>query len=413
MATATKKPAQELKAVESSTMVKTAEKDVKPFQQFLTKFNNDWSFNLAGALAYNFLLSTFPIIVAILAILGFILGAVKQNVTTIENSIAKSLPSSLNAGPIITAVGNNLQHSSGILLIISVVSAIIFGSRLFIVIEGMFCIVYHVRPRKLIPQNLMAIGMLIAFIIYIPLAALVSSIPTFINAILKNTPVGSFFAGIVGILFGVLVSFGLFLLIYIIVPNQRIKFKHSWLGALISGIALEIYLILFPLYVRYSLKGIAGAVGATVILLVFFYYFGVILFLGAEVNAFFSERVQPLPNDLATFVSTMAGRLNKDRPDVEAEHIDAKPTDRSDDAHINEARGVEGRGSGTRTQRRNRQKQQALASQPLAEAYVEATAKAKERASKGPSRTVTIFEIVAGSALTLLIEWLRFRRHVR
>ena len=408
MATATKKPEQELKAIESSKTVKTAEKDIKPFQQFLTKFSNDWSFNLAGALAYNFLLSTFPIILALLAILGFVLGALGQNVTVIENNIAHALPSSLNAGPIIHAIANNLQKSSGILLIFSIVSAIIFGSRLFIVIEGMFCIVYHVRPRKLIPQNLMAIGMLIAFIIYIPVAVLVSSIPTVINTILKNTPVGSFFGGVLGILFGVLVSFGLFLLIYIIVPNQRITFRHSWLGALISGIALELYLILFPLYVRYSLTNTAGAIGATVILIVFFYYFGIILFLGAEVNAYFSERVQPLPNDLATFVSTMAGRLNKDRPDVEAQHINAKPTDNADDAHMGEARRGE-----RRTQRRNSRKQQALASQPIAEEYVEATARAKERASRGPSKTITIFEIVAGSALTLIIEWLRFRRHAR
>ena len=408
MATATKKPAQELKAVGSSKTVKTAEKDVKPFQQFLTKFNNDWSFNLAGALAYNFLLSTVPILIALLAILGFVLSAIGQNVTTVEHNIANSLPKSLNAGSIIVAVGNNLQHSSGILLIISIVSAIIFGSRLFVVIEGMFCIVYHVRPRTLIPQNIMAIGMLIAFIIYVPVAVVASSIPTFISAILKNAPAGSFFAGVVGILFGVLVSFVLFLLIYIVVPNQRIEFKHSWLGALIAGAALEIYLILFPLYVRYSLSSTAGAVGATVILIVFFYYFGVILFLGAEVNAYFSERVQPLPNDLATFVSTMAGRLNKDRPNTETQHINAKPTDRSDDRHITEARGNE-----RQTQRRNSRKQQAVASQPIAEEYVEATAKAKERASKGPSKTVTIFEIAAASAITLIVEWLRFRRHAR
>ena len=413
MATAAKKPEQKLKTIESSKTVKTAEKDAKPFLQFLTKFNNDWSFNLAGALAYNFLLSTVPILIAILAILGFVLSAIGQNVTVIEDRIANSLPQSLNVRPIIHAVGTNLQHSSGILLVISIVSAIVFGSRLFVTIEGMFCIVYHVRPRTLIPQNIMAIGMLIAFIIYVPLAVIASSIPTFITAILKNAPAGSFFASVLGILFGVLVSFILFLLIYIIVPNQRIEFKHSWLGALIAGAALEIYLILFPLYVRYSLSSTAGAVGATVILIVFFYYFGVILFLGAEVNAYFSERVQPLPNDLATFVSTMAGRLNKDRPGDETKHINAKPTDRSDDAHIGEARGDEGRGNGTRTQRRDSRKQQAVASQPIAEEYVEATAKAKQRASKGQSKTVTIFEIVAGSALTLIVEWLRFRRHAR
>ena len=420
MATTVKKPQQELKKVESSKTTKGVEKDIKPFQAFISKFMNDWSFNLAGALAYNFLLSTVPILIAMLAILGFVLGAIGQKTLTITNSISGAFPKQLNVSSIVTGVQNNLTHSAGILAFISVISAIIFGSRLFVVIEGMFCIVYHVRPRKLIPQNIMAILMLLAFIVYVPLAFLASSIPTFVFSLIKNAPGLSFLSVIGGIVVSIVVSFGLFLLIYIVVPNQSITWKHSWLGALIAAIALQVYLSLFPLYVRYALSNTAGVVGATVILIVFFYYFAIILFLGAEVNAFFSERVQPLPNDLATFVSTMAGRINKDRPNVEADHVNAQPTDQADDAHIGEARQGRGQGRGRGRERgqahtsRGRNKHQpVLASQSIAEEYVEATAKAKENASKGPSKTVTLIEILAGSALTLLIEWLQIRRRAR
>ena len=104
----------------------------------------------------------------------------------------------------------------------------------------------------------------------------------------------------------------------------------------------------------------------------------------------------------------MAGRLNKDRPDVESKHIDPKPTDRADNAHIADARQSEGR-----VQQRNKKKQQDVVAPALAEEYVEATAKAKKNASRGQSKTVTILEIVAGSALTLLIEWLQLRRRSR
>jgi len=55
---------------------------------------------------------------------------------------------------------------------------------------------------------------------------------------------------------------------------------------------------------------------------------------GAEINAFFVEGVRPLPNDLATFVSTLAGRLNKDIPEDEAEtHVDTRPTEAADKEH--------------------------------------------------------------------------------
>jgi preprotein translocase subunit SecF len=94
------------------------------------------------------------------------------------------------------------------------------------------------------------------------------------------------------------------------------------------------YLLLFPLYASNFLAGTAGAVGLTVILLVFFYYFAVILLIGAEINAFFAEGVRPIPNDLASFVSTMAGRLNEDIPQDESEaRVDTKPTELSDKEH--------------------------------------------------------------------------------
>src|SRR5579863_5613815 len=55
-------------------VAKTAEKDVKPLQQFFTKFNNDWVMNFSSALAYNLLMAIFPIAIAVLAILGLVVG---------------------------------------------------------------------------------------------------------------------------------------------------------------------------------------------------------------------------------------------------------------------------------------------------------------------------------------------------
>ncbi len=408
MATKTKDSGADSKNHASSEAVQNVMKEAKPFQTFITKFNNDWSFNLAGALAYNLLLSTFPIVVALIAVLGFVLGIVGEKSTPIVTQIVtKALPGVTNPSGIVTGVQNTLTHSAGPLLIISVVSAIVLGSRLFVVIENFFAIIYRLRPRAIVRQNLMAIGMLLAFIIFVPLMGVASSLPVFAFSLFKDTPLGPFLSIVGGILGSLLVSFLLFELIYIVVPNQRISFRHSWLGAVIAAIALQIYLLLFPLYATNFLKGPAGAVGLTVILIVFFYYFGLILFLGAEVNAFFSEKVQPLPNDLATFTSTMAGRLNKDRPEAEGKsHVDARPTDQADEGHVAEARDREGR-----TQQKNARRQKEIASTVLAKDNVKATAKAKDNAAKGPSKTATLIEVAAGTVLTVVIELLRLRRH--
>ncbi len=54
-------------------LIKDVQKDVKPAQKFLNKFNNDWVMNFAGIMAYNLMLAIFPIVIAILGITGLIL----------------------------------------------------------------------------------------------------------------------------------------------------------------------------------------------------------------------------------------------------------------------------------------------------------------------------------------------------
>jgi len=317
----------------STEALQTVEKGVKPFRTFMTKFQNDWSIYLSAALAYNLLLATFPIFVALLSILGLVLGLLAPSATnTVFQGITKALPAGAHPENIIKGVQSTLRHSSGILGLIAVVSAIFFGSRLFVLLDNFFSIVYRVRRRAFIPENLMAIGMMLVFIILVPIMVFAASLPTLAFSVLQNTIFGHvpLLLSLGGILGSMLAAFLLFEAIYMVVPNLHIRLHHSWLGALVATVALQFYLGLFPLYVARFLRGPAGAVGFTLILLVFFYYFGLILFLGAEVNAFLLEDVRPLPNDLSTFVSTTAGKLNKDIPEDEGEsHVDATATARA------------------------------------------------------------------------------------
>lgn len=412
MAAQTKNPVEKVKEVTSSEPVKNIEKQAKPFQQFLMKFNNDGTMMFSGVLAYNLMLAMFPILIALIAILGFTLGKLDPSaVDSITNKIAGLFPQSSTAvKQIINSATTQLVKSAGLFAILALLTAVFGGSRLFIVIEQFLDLTYHLRPRTLIRQNLVAIGMLLLFVILIPLMVVASAAPVlvatlaqFIPFLGKNTLGAALISTIGGIVSGIIVGFILFEAIYFVMPNQKISWRNSWRGALVAAVALEVFLFAFPFYASNFLKGYAGVIGGGIILLLFFYYFAVILLLGGEINAFFSEHVQPLPNDVITFVSTMAGRVNKDRPDVEAEdHMDARPTDRADNARIGEVRGKE-----KQTSQKNVQKQQQIASKAL----VKEQAKAKKEVAKGPSKIATLIEIVAGTALTVVIELLRLRRH--
>ncbi len=264
MATQTKDPSTQMEQHRSSEVVQTAEKDVKSFRAFWTKFNNDWVMNFASGLAFNLITAIFPIVIAIISIVGFVLGGLDPSIKAdIINRIQSVFPQPISSGHILGPALNSLSKNAGVLGIIAVLVAIFGGSRLFIAIENYFDIIYHTLPRDIIKQNLMALGMLLVFIILIPLMVFASSIPALVQSILKATPVSQipgngFIFTLVGIFFGLIITWILFEAIYIVVPNQHISFRHSWLGAVIAAVAIQIYLILFPFYVTHFLGSYTG-----------------------------------------------------------------------------------------------------------------------------------------------------------
>jgi hypothetical protein len=232
----------------------------------------------------------------------------------------------------------------------------------------------------------------------------VSTVPTlkmlpFISVLINN-PVTTYLVGTLG---GLLAAFIFFITIYIVVPNQRISLHNSWLGALVSAIALELFItIVFPFYTVYFMKNYVGQAGFVIVLLVFFYYFAVILILGAEINAFFLEKVRPLPNDLVTFVSTMAGKLNRDIPETEASsHVNPQSTDLADRAHISSTRERE-----EDNQLANSQKQEQIVSKTRPKF----ARLARKSHTKQPGTLPTALGVVLGSILTIVIELLRQRQ---
>jgi YihY family inner membrane protein len=288
---------------------------VQQLQAFVTKINNDWSFTLSGSLAYSLLLSTIPIVATLLSILGLLLANVNhQAYENVVHALTSALPAELNPAVIVTGILNDLEQSSGILGAIAVLSALFFGSRLFILIERCFTIIYQIRHRSWLLQNVMALAMMLAFIPLVPLMVFASTLPARVYSLLTNTlpwhfPLLSLLEGPLG---GLIPAFLLFELIYVVVPNRQIQLRHGWLGAFLAAAALQLYVQFFPFYVTHFLSGIVGVFGFTAILIVFYYYFAVILLLGAEVNAFFAEGVRAIPNDIATQASIVAAQTHED-----------------------------------------------------------------------------------------------------
>lgn len=257
---------------------------------FWTKINNDWIFNLAGMLAYNILMSAFPILLVLLAIGGFILGpAGHGGQASLQASIEKALPAGTGRALLANAT-HNLHNSAGVLLIVGIVVALVTGSGLFITMENCFGIIYRLRGRDALHQRLMAAGMLLLYVVLIPIILLASIIPSVIIHALplgSSSPITGFLIQAAGDVFSVLVACLLFGAVYIVVPNRPVHFREIWKGTLVGAVLLVIYETLFPIYVAAFLhpNNYGSTAGFAVVILLFFYYLAFILLLGAEVNS--------------------------------------------------------------------------------------------------------------------------------
>ena len=417
MTTTTKESQTNAKQHGVTGALQAIQKDARPLQAFFTKFSNDWSTTLAAALAYNLLMAIFPIAIAILAILGIVLGSLSHaEYIRLQGQILHTLP--VNTPPsTVNSITNQLAKDSGILGIIAIVLALFNGSRLFILMEGIFGIIYHVRHRTVIKQNLMAFGMFILFILLIPIMAFASALPAVVLSILPNNTLLAFLGEILGVF---IASYILFQAIYIVVPNQHISFRNSWLGALVAAIAMDIYLTLFPLYVHFVGNGPAASLGAGILLLIFFYYFAVILLLGAQVNAFFAEGVRATPVDLVTLVHITTSHLPKTEEDKEqqaaASHKDAPIGTTATKTHVDDTvanSDLKAYSAVTNAAAPdpNRQEQQA----PVAPAQDRHETKEehktrRDRPKQSTSRVWTTIEALAGTSLAFVVELVRMRR---
>jgi membrane protein len=281
-------------------------------QAFFTKFNNDWVMGFASALAFNLITAILPIFIAIVAIAGFTIGkldlfAEQQLITHLQSIFPAS-------GNFLSMAFASLKRNAGMLTLIAIFLALFGGSRLFVSMEGYFAIIYHTRTRTLLKQNIMAIVMLLLFLVLTAPMIFAASLPAlfqvaFQDTIFNQIPGSSSFFGLLSILVSLGISWILFEAIYLVVPNQRIRFRNSWPGAVVAAVLLQLYLLLFPLYVTHFLVSYADKTASTtgllVILLFFFYYFAVILLLGAEINAFFAEHIKATPDNLAAMVHTL------------------------------------------------------------------------------------------------------------
>ncbi len=261
------------------------------------KVMRDEVYKLSAMLAYYLLMSIVPIMLLLLSIFGLIIDTLSlQTNHTLIHRLTTVLPISQE---FIQLALSRLAKHSGVLALATFLVSAYYGTRLFTILDYCFNRIYGLSARQGLRKWLLAIKMLLLFILMIPVLFVISAIPsvlstTLVRYLFGDSTTSRILIALASALAGLLIASTLFLMVYMVIPNRRVSLREAWKGALLAGLALEIYLLAFPFYAARSLNlnDNASTAGFALVILVLFYYMGLILLLGAEINVFLGAHYQ-------------------------------------------------------------------------------------------------------------------------
>jgi membrane protein len=257
-------------------------------RDFYWKAYHDNLTGLSAMVAYNLLLSIFPL--ALLAL--FIAGKILQS-GSLEDSVLQDLRHLFptTAEKSLENLLTRVRGSSAGLGIGALVSSIWIGSSFWGALDTAFCRIYHVRCRTWVEQKRFALAMLVVVLLFMAATVAVPTIQAILVGGASNLPFG--LASVHDLIFavslvaGLLILFAILCVIYWTVPNRLVPWRAIWPGALGATLAIGVIDYAFPLYLT-NISSIAK-LGTTlifiVIVLIWFYALAIIVLGGAVINA--------------------------------------------------------------------------------------------------------------------------------
>jgi membrane protein len=238
----------------------------------------------ASALTYSILFAIIPIFALIIGI-GKGFGVEKL----IENSLEKTFIAQANMIPVVMkAVGRYLDSTnSGLFIGIGLAVLIVTVMNFFIQVEAAFNSIWQVKKSRSVLRQF---TMYISTMLIIPILIVFSSgLSIYINTALSH----SVFTQLLNPLFRFSVQFTpyfvnwiLFTLLYLVIPNTRVKLMNALIAGVLAGSAFQFFQIIYingQVYLsRYDI--VYGSFAAIPLLLLWLQISCLIVLLGAEIS---------------------------------------------------------------------------------------------------------------------------------
>jgi membrane protein len=242
--------------------------------------------------AYNLLLSVFPL--ALLAL--FITGRVLRE-PNLEQSVLADLRQLFPTATdnTLTSALEHVRERSTSFGVFALISSVYIGSTFWGALDTAFCRIYHLRCRSWLEQKRFALVMLLVVLLFMAATVLVPTVQSLLASGAQDLPLG--LSKVSGLLYvatlvaGLFLLFGILCVVYWSVPNERMAWRAIWPGALGATAAIGVVDYAYPAYL--SNISTIDEFGTTfvfvLIVLVWFYVLALIILLGAVLNAYLAH----------------------------------------------------------------------------------------------------------------------------
>lgn len=276
---------------------------------------------LAASLAYYTLLSTAPLSLLCVSVVGFFFGekAARGQIASQIGTVTGP-----EAAEAIQSVIQNAHQSDGGVLstIAGIVLLLVGASGVFGELQTALNNMWGVKPnpqrgaiKDFLFARFLSFTMVLGVAFMLLVSLVVSAALAGVGRVLSDSlPGGELVWQILNFVISLGVITVLFALIFKFVPDAQVKWRDVWVGAAVTSLLFSIGKMLLGLYLgKSTVASTYGAAGSVVAFVVWVYYAAQILFIGAEFTQVYSRAlgtpIEPAKN--AVFADDSK---NKDQP---------------------------------------------------------------------------------------------------
>lgn len=281
-------------------------------QSFVKWWNKD-PFRESAIIAYYAIFSIPGLLLLIISTTGYFFGkdVVNQNIID-QVAITMGADTALQVKNMLINASQTKSTTFG--TIIGIVILLVGATGVFVELQKTLNNIWQVKvvsASGLLPflkARLFSFGLIFAIAFLLLISLVVSAALAAMSGWIKadTSEVGLIFLHILNFIFSLIVISTLFGLMFKILPDAEIKWKHVWLGSFFTGLLFTIGKTGLAYYFgKAEPTSIYGAAGSIVLILLWVSYSSMILFFGAEFTAAYAKMYSGKvpPSDIAVAVA--------------------------------------------------------------------------------------------------------------